>query len=137
MSVSSAATKLRGMRVLLVEDDPDAREALQLALVTFGASVSAATSAKEALAAIERARPDVVVSDIAMPGEDGHAFLRKLRALAPEHGGRVPAVALTAFTSREARELSRDCGFHYHLDKPIDPAKLADVIASLVRLTGR
>ena len=128
---------LHGIRVLLVEDDDDAREALQLALETFGASVDAVIGAKEALAAIEQSPPDVVVSDIAMPGEDGHAFLRKLRSLSPEHGGRVPAVALTAFTSREARELSRECGFHYHLDKPIDPVKLADVLAGLVRLTRR
>lgn len=128
---------LRGIRILLVEDDDDAREALRLALETFGASLVAVASGKEALAAIEQALPDVVVSDLAMPGEDGHAFLRKLRSLSPEHGGRVPAVALTAFTSREARELSRECGFHYHLDKPIDPVKLADVLAGLVRLTRR
>jgi CheY-like chemotaxis protein len=130
-------TTLRGIRILLVEDDDDAREMLQLALETFGASVNAVIGAKEALAAIEQAPPDVVLSDIGMPGEDGHAFLRKLRALGPERGGRVPAVALTAFTSREARELSRECGFHYHLDKPIDPVKLADVLAGLVRLTRR
>jgi CheY-like chemotaxis protein len=128
---------LTGMNVLLVEDDDDTREALRLALVSRGAQVTAAAGAKEALAAVQRALPDVVVSDIAMPDEDGYAFLRKLRSLKPERGGRVPAVALTAFGSREARELSRECGFHYHLEKPIDPAKLADVLLGLVRLTRR
>jgi CheY-like chemotaxis protein len=128
---------LTGMNVLLVEDDDDTREALRLALVSRGALVTAAAGAKEALAAVQRALPDVVVSDIAMPDEDGYAFLRKLRSLKPERGGRVPAVALTAFGSREARELSRECGFHYHLEKPIDPAKLADVLLGLVRLTRR
>ena len=129
--------KLSGIRVLLVEDDDDAREALQMALESYGALVTAVSAAREALAALQRALPDVVVSDIAMPDQDGHAFLRKLRALKPERGGRVPAVALTAFTSREARELSRECGFHYHLDKPVEPPKLADVLAGLVRLTRR
>jgi CheY-like chemotaxis protein len=130
-------TLLTGMNVLLVEDDDDSREALRLALVARGAVVTAASGAKEALAAVQQAVPDVVVSDIAMPDEDGYAFLRKLRSLKPERGGRVPAVALTAFGSREARELSRECGFHYHLEKPINPAKLADVLLGLVRLTRR
>ena len=128
-------TLLRGLRVLLVEDDADTREALQISLEGYGARVTAAPSAKDALAAVRQEVPDAIVSDIAMPDEDGHAFLRRLRALKPERGGRVPAIALTAFTSREARELSRECGFHYHLDKPIEPAKLAEVLASLVRLT--
>ena len=130
-------TLLTGMKILLVEDDDDAREVLRLSLESRGALVTAASGAREALAAVQQALPDVIVSDIAMPDEDGHAFLRKVRSLKPERGGRLPAVALTAFGSREARELSRECGFHYHLEKPIDPAKLAEVLLGLVRLTRR
>jgi CheY-like chemotaxis protein len=129
--------KLRGVSVLVVEDDGDTRETLRMILESQGASVTSVSAAQEALVAVNHSPPDVVVSDIGMPNEDGYAFLRELRSLKPERGGRIPAVALTAYSSREARLESRDSGFHYHLEKPIDPSKLVDLLVDLVRLTRR
>ena len=126
---------LEGIRILLVEDDDDTREVMQLALEARGARLVCASSAGEALAAMARESPDVVLSDIAMPGVDGHAFLRSLRALPRARGGRVPAVAITADTSREGRVRSRLAGFHYHLAKPCDVEKLTEIVSGLVRLT--
>ena len=128
---------LKGIRIVLAEDDDDAREALRLALEARGASLRCVNDGTSALAAIRERPPDVVISDIAMPGEDGHAFLKKLRALPPKRGGRTPAVALTAFQGRDARLASVHAGFHYHLTKPFDPDKLVEILVGLVRLTSR
>jgi len=128
---------LEGISIVLAEDDDDAREALRLVLVARGASLRCVNNGADALAAIRDDPPDVVISDIAMPGEDGHAFLRKLRALPPKRGGRTPAVALTAFQGRDARLASVHAGYHYHLTKPVDPDKLVDILVGLVRLTSR
>jgi len=126
---------LTSVRVLVVDDDEDSREMIRAALELQGASATCVADAHQALAEFKKLRPDVVVSDIGMPGADGHAFLREVRALPRRRGGHVPAVALTGLTSREARVASREAGFHYHLDKPVDPGKLIDIVASLVRLT--
>jgi CheY-like chemotaxis protein len=126
---------LDGVRILLVEDDDDTREVTRLGLEARGAILVCARDAAEGLAAIAREAPDVVVSDITMPGTDGHAFLKRVRALPRAQGGRVPAVALTACESREARVTSREAGFHYHLAKPCDIEKLAEIVSGLVRLT--
>jgi len=128
---------LEGISIVLAEDDDDAREALRLALEARGASLRCVNDGAAALAAIREKPPDVVISDIAMPGEDGHAFLKKLRALPPKRGGRTPAVALTAFQGRDARLASVHAGFHYHLSKPFDPDKLVEILVGLVRLTSR
>src|SRR5512139_3060250 len=125
---------LQDVRVLVVEDDEDAREMIGAALEAQGAATVCVAGAREALEEIQRAEPTVVISDIDMPGEDGHAFLRKVRALPRDRGGRVPAVALTGMTSREARIASRQAGFHYHLDKPVNTDKLVAVVLSLARL---
>jgi CheY-like chemotaxis protein len=132
----ASARPLEGVRILLVEDDDDIRDLIRMALEARGAVLDAVSSAADGLAALEVERPDVVLSDISMPGQDGHAFLRKVRALPLTRGGKVPAIAITALDSREARVASRDAGFHYHLTKPVDPRKLVDIVASLVRLTG-
>src|SRR5918996_5501734 len=108
---------LEGVRVLLIEDDDDSREMTRLALEREGASVTATASAGEAMSAIEREVPDVVLSDISMPGEDGRRLLPRLRAALKKRRARVPAVALTALGSRQDRIASREAGFHYHLDK--------------------
>jgi CheY-like chemotaxis protein len=126
---------LEAVRVLVIEDDDDSREMTRLALEAAGAVVTAAASAAEALSAIEAQLPDVMLSDISMPGQDGRTMLRAIRALLKKKHVRVPAVALTALGSREDREASRDAGFHYHLDKPVDPRKLVEVLSSVVRLT--
>lgn len=126
---------LESIRVLVVEDDDDSREMTRLALEAVGALVTVAASADEALRAIEAQLPDVVLSDISMPGQDGRTLLRRMRAVLKKRHARVPAVALTALGSREDRVASRDAGFHYHLDKPVDPAKLVAVLSGVVRLT--
>jgi CheY-like chemotaxis protein len=125
------------VRVLVVDDDEDSRELIRVTLEMQGAVATCVAGASEGLAEIQRSVPNVVVSDLSMPGEDGHAFLRKVRALPRDRGGRIPAVALTAVTTREARLASREAGFHYHLDKPVDPRKLVDIVQSLARLTQR
>jgi CheY-like chemotaxis protein len=126
---------LEKVRVLVVDDDDDSREMIRIVLEAQGATATCVSGAREALAAFERDVPNIVLSDISMPGEDGHDFLRRVRALPRGRGGRVPAVALSGLTSSEARKASRAAGFHYHLDKPVDPAKLVDILESLVRLT--
>ncbi len=127
---------LEGVRILLVEDDDDIRALLRLALESRGAVLTAVDSTRAAVAAIDAERPDIVISDITMPGEDGHALLRKVRGLPLARGGRIPAIALTALDTREARVASRDAGFHYHLTKPVDANKLVEIVAGLVRLTA-
>lgn len=127
---------LEGVRILLVEDDDDIRTLLRLALESRGAVLTAVDGTRAAVAAIDVQTPDIVISDITMPGEDGHALMRKVRSLPLTRGGRIPAIALTALDSREARVASRDAGFHYHLTKPVDANKLVEIVAGLVRLTG-
>ena len=127
---------LEDVRILLVEDDDDIRDFLRNVLTARGAVLTAVDGTRAAIAALEAETPDIVVSDISMPGEDGHALMRRVRALPLTRGGRIPAIALTALDSREARKASRDAGFHYHLTKPVDADKLVDIVAGLVRLTG-
>jgi PAS domain S-box-containing protein len=124
-----AAARLAGLRVLVVEDEPDAIELTYRLLEASGATVSTAVTAAEALAAIERDPPDVLVSDLGLPGIDGYSLMRAVRRLPPERGGKVPAVALTAFARPEDRERSREAGYQLHLAKPIDPGELCAAVA--------
>jgi CheY-like chemotaxis protein len=124
---------LEGIRVLLVDDDSSAREALAPMLEDDGATVIAVGSAAEALETLERARPDVLVSDIGMPDVDGYALVRTVRARERERGGRLPAVALTGYGGAEDRARAHAAGFDAHLAKPFEGAELARVVASLVR----
>jgi signal transduction histidine kinase/ActR/RegA family two-component response regulator len=122
---------LRGVRVLVVDDEEDARLLLQTALASYGADVTAAASAAEGLAAVDRQLPDVILSDIGMPHEDGYAFVRRLRARAAAEGGRIPAVAITAYASGRDRREADEAGFQAHIAKPFEPADVARVIARL------
>jgi PAS domain S-box-containing protein len=122
---------LEGVRVLLVEDERDTRELLKTILEGYGAAVTEATSAVEALAALEHSRPDVLVSDIGMPGENGYELIKRVRALPAERGGRVPAVALTAYAGAKDRRRALLAGFHTHLAKPVERDELLAVLASL------
>jgi two-component system, chemotaxis family, CheB/CheR fusion protein len=126
-----APPSLAGIRVLVVEDHDDTREFLAAVLGQCGAEVTTATSARSAVAAFERAQPHVLVSDIAMPGEHGYSLIQTVRALAPEHGGRVPALALTAYVRPEDRERALAAGYNQHLAKPVDPLDLAGAVALL------
>jgi CheY-like chemotaxis protein len=130
----SAPDLLAGVRVVVVEDEADTRELLAVALQQCGAEVAAFGSVPEALAAFDRAVPDVLLSDIGVPGEDGYSLIRKVRAREPTRGGNVPAAALTAYARAEDRLRALEAGYQTHLAKPIDPAEL---IATVARLAGR
>jgi PAS domain S-box-containing protein len=124
--------RLEGVRVLVVDDEADARDLVSRALERDGADVRAAGSAAEALGAIDELNPDVLVSDIAMPGEDGYELIRKLRSRERSHGRRLPAIALTAYARQEDRERALRAGYQEHLAKPVEPARLSAVVANLV-----
>jgi CheY-like chemotaxis protein len=133
VSVSRSAPRATGIRVLLVDDDDDARELLASILEEHGYLVRAARNVSEAMKQFSEQPPDVLLSDIAMPGEDGYALIRRVRTLAPEQGGQVPAVAITAYTRATERTRIFDAGYTAHLAKPINPTKLVNLIASLGR----
>jgi CheY-like chemotaxis protein len=130
-SVHAPAARLDGLRLLVVDDELDARLLLETALTDLGADVQMASTAAEALAAIERCTPDVVVSDIGMPGEDGYSLIRKLRQRPSATGGAVPAIALSAYASDRDRSAAIDAGYQAHVPKPFDAAELAAVVAQL------
>ncbi len=124
---------LSGLRLLVVEDEDTGREMLTRLLEQYGAEVVATASAAEALEALERIVPDVLLSDIGMPGESGYDLLRRVRALPVDRGGRVPALAFTAYSSNQDRLDSLDAGFQAHLGKPTDPARLVAMITALAQ----
>jgi PAS domain S-box-containing protein len=132
-AIQGPMPSLAGLRILLVDDEPDAREVVAAILGAAGAEVASAASARAALEMIREWNPDVLVSDIGMPGEDGYELIRKVRALPPEGGGRVPAIALTAFARTQDRLKVISAGYQMHVPKPVEPVELATVVASLIR----
>jgi signal transduction histidine kinase/CheY-like chemotaxis protein len=124
---------LQDARVLVVDDEEDARSLLEAALRQYGAHVTVAPNAAEALAAIDRQLPDVLLTDIGMPFEDGYSLLRRLRARTPLAGGLIPAVAITAYASSHDRQTADAAGFQAHIAKPFEPAEVAQVVARLWR----
>ena len=139
--ITEQAAMLAGVRALVVEDEDDARELIKAALLQFGAEVIAASSAAKAYTMLTttppRERPDVMVTDIGMPGENGYDLVRRLRMWERERGLHIPAVALTAYGRVEDQVRALNAGFQMHVAKPVEPAELAAVIASLIRRTGR
>jgi signal transduction histidine kinase/ActR/RegA family two-component response regulator len=131
-----AGTRLDGLRVLLVDDDRDALDLATAIVADAGGDVRTCRSAREALDVLTEWRPHVLVSDIEMPGEDGYALIRKVRALEPDRGGKTPAVALTAYGRIQDRTLSLTAGYSMHVPKPVDPGELTTVIASLAERAG-
>lgn len=126
-------SRLRDLRVLILDDDADAVDLLATMLDRHGAVVIKVTSATAALAAIADAPPDVLVSDIAMPTQDGYELIARVRALPSERGGRTPALALTAFAGPDDRARALTSGFDSYASKPIEPVKLVDEIVNLAR----
>jgi signal transduction histidine kinase/ActR/RegA family two-component response regulator len=122
---------LQGITVLAVDDEADARDLLKRVLEECGARVILAASAQQGLNLLKTEHPDMIVSDIGMPGEDGYEFIRKVRSLAPEDGGRIPAAALTAFARAEDRTRALRAGYQTHVAKPVEPTELTAVVASL------
>lgn len=123
--------ELNGVRVLVVDDEEDARELLRTLLEDSGAHVLTAGSAQEGLQVLQAELPDVLVSDIGMPGTDGYGFIERVRALPPDRGGRTPAVAITAYARSEDRTRVLRAGFQSHVPKPVEPVELLAVLASL------
>ena len=127
------ADRLDGLRVMVVDDESDTRELLKQGLEFCGAIVTLAASATEALEELNKTKLDVLISDIGMPGEDGYDLIKQVRMLPIESGGRIPAIALTAYTRVEDRLHALRSGYHMHVPKPVELAELVAVAASLVR----
>jgi PAS domain S-box-containing protein len=125
--------RLDGLRVLVVDDEADTRELLSVGLSQCGAEVTTADSARRALEAIEQNAPQILISDIGMPSEDGYELIKNVRALPPENGGRIPAIALTAYARTEDRLQALRAGYQMHVPKPVELAELVAVMMSLVQ----
>ena len=128
------APSLAGLRVLVVDDEPDARELVSRILLEYGADVVAVNTARDALDRLDAVRPDVIVSDLGLPRSDGYSLIREVRRRPRHAGGDVPALALTAFARSEDRRRALMAGYQAHLAKPAEPSELVTLIASL---TGR
>ena len=127
---------LRGLKVLLVDDEPDARDVVRQLLEECDAEVHTASSAAEALATLQRIRPDLLLTDLGMPLRDGYQLMQDVRALPPEDGGRTPAIALTAFARSEDRTRAMMAGYQVHVSKPIESHELLATVASLAGRMG-
>jgi PAS domain S-box len=127
------STDLTGLRVLVVDDDSDTREMISMMLNQYGATVCTASSSVEALEAFHEWQPNVLVSDLGMPGEDGFALIGKVRTLTPEQGGNIPAAALTAYIRDEDRQQALAAGYQTHIAKPVDPTTLVRAVAGLAK----
>ena len=126
-----ALPSLEGIRVLVVDDEKDAREVIVAILEQRGARTFEAASVEEALARLDEEQPDVLVSDLGLPEEDGYSLMRRIRALPRERGGGIPAAALTAYARTEDRMQALLAGFQIHVPKPVQPAELIAVVSSL------
>ena len=128
---TEASQRLDGVSILLVEDDPETLDMIKFVFDNCGAEVITASSAGEALETLDQFRPDALISDIAMPDQDGYDLIRQVRSRDPERGGKTPAVAVTAYASAEDRVRALAAGFQMHVAKPIDPEELIAKVASL------
>ncbi len=126
-----ALPSLEGLKILVVDDEADTRELIREVLKECGSEVITSRSAAEALEALEEHKPDILISDLGMPDEDGYSLISKIRALPSERGGHIPAAALTAYARAEDRMRVLRSGFQFHLPKPVDSAELVTVVASL------
>ena len=125
-------TIFQGSRVLVVDDEPDTRDLVKAILEHSGFEVKTSSSAAEALIALEKFRPDALVCDVGMPGEDGYSLIARVRVLPPERGGQTPAVALTSYVRGVDRQRALNSGFQAHLAKPVDSAELISVLTGLM-----
>jgi PAS domain S-box-containing protein len=133
-AATESTPSLEALRILVVDDEPDARDLLHLVLEGAGAQVATAASAAEAFTMVQRFRPDVLVSDIAMPDEDGYGLMRRIRELDPAHGGGIPSIALTAYARADDKAKALSVGFTTHIGKPVKPE---DLLATVANLAGR
>lgn len=128
----SVASPLAGLRLLVVDDDVDTVEFLRFALQQFGAVVESAASADAAFEALQRFQPNLLLSDIGMPGGDGYGLIQRIRALTPEQGGNIPAIAVTAYAGGTNEQQALAAGFQRHLAKPVEPETLVRTIMQLI-----
>ncbi|HEX8131758.1 MAG TPA: ATP-binding protein [Pyrinomonadaceae bacterium] len=131
----NSRSELEGLRVLVVDDEPDTRQVISAVISKSGAEVKTCASVLEALETLKLWKPDILMSDIGMPGEDGYSLIRKVRSLSVESGGLIPAAALTAYARDDDRERALAAGFQMHVAKPIGSRELIDVIAGLAGRT--
>ncbi len=124
---------LKDVKLLLVEDDKDSREMLATAFGFYGMEVTTAASAFEALEAMENFQPQIIVSDVGLPGEDGYSLMRRIRSLPAGRGNSVPAIALTGYVSVQDQAAARDSGYQEHMSKPVDIDELAEIIFKLLK----
>jgi signal transduction histidine kinase/ActR/RegA family two-component response regulator len=136
LATAPLSADLSGVKILVVDDEEDSRELLRASLAEYGATVITAGSAREAIVALSRMVPDVLISDIGMPDEDGYELIRKIRKLDQANGGKIPAVALTAYTRAEDRLLALRSGYQMHFPKPIELGDLVSSVANLARDAG-
>lgn len=134
---ASPGGALERLRILVVDDHVDTRELLAAVLQAHGAEVETAASAAETLEKIQSFRPDVLVADIGMPGEDGYSMMKRIRSLGEGQGVRTPALALTGYAGSRDRELALEAGYQMHMAKPVDPEKLVETVAALARKENR
>ena len=123
--------QLNGVRISIVDDDDDACNLLRFSLEMSGAEVRTSSSVDEAMRSLSEWLPDLLLTDINMPGEDGYSLIRKLRAMKPEQGSEIPAIALTALARTEDSEQALSAGFQMHIPKPVDIDELAEAIVGL------
>ena len=132
ISNSQSPISLKGLRILVVDDEADTREFLTTAITQYGGKVLAVASTREALKALEQFQPNVLVSDIGMPLEDGYSLIRQVRSRLAERGQQLPALALSAYSTEADSKRAIAAGFHQHLAKPVDPTELVEAIAKLL-----
>jgi CheY-like chemotaxis protein len=135
-ALPATAPSLAGVRILVVDDDPTAVDLNREILIQAGGEVRGCGSGAEALSVLREWRPDVLVSDIEMPAVDGYSLIRRVRALEPDQGAKTPAVALSAYSRPGDRVRSLMAGFNLHVSKPVDPAELVTIVASLAGRVG-
>jgi CheY-like chemotaxis protein len=134
--VHTEEPSISGLRILVVDDDSDARELVALTLASRGAVIRLASSAAEAFASVSLEKPDVMIADIGMPHEDGYVLIQKLRAAEREHYPRLRAIALTAYASAADRDQALAAGYDLHLTKPVGPSDLIHAVAKFRKSAG-
>lgn len=132
-ALTSDFPNLNGLQVLVVDDDADTRELITFILEQCEAQVTAAASPGEALAAIAQFQPDILISDISMPDEDGYSLIRRVRTLAADQGKQIPAIALTALAKEDDQQEALSAGFQRYLAKPVNPSELVALVASIAQ----
>lgn len=132
--LSANSVDLAGLKVLVVDDDPDSRDLVAFLLQEYGVEVIVVASAAEVLKTLTITQPDILLCDIGMPDMDGYMLMRQIRAMPPEQGGQIPAIALTAYAGESNQKLALNAGFQCHLAKPVEPM---DVISVIIELTQK